>query len=151
LPASPCFSTLAVLLLDENPSLEPQDFPDVAMMVHPMVWFAQFQSMDGYPRPAISCRVGSYPSEVVMYWYIVHAEVVRTVLGTKAFRTVLVQTSSRTVLVQESFRTVLIQRLMSTVLVQMLRGVRIQVTLVDVQKQLKIYPEACPEPLPRVS
>jgi hypothetical protein len=51
--ASPCFSTLAVLH-DENPSLEPQDFPDVAIIVHPMVWFAQFQSEDGYPRPAIS-------------------------------------------------------------------------------------------------
>jgi hypothetical protein len=77
-----------------------------------------------------------------MYWYIVHAEVLRTALGTKAFRTVLVQ---------ESFRTVLIQQLMSTVLVQMLPGVRIQGTLVDGQKQLKIYPEGCPEPLPRVS
>jgi hypothetical protein len=86
-----------------------------------------------------------------MYWYIVHAEVLRTALGTKAFRTVLVQASSRTVLVQESFRTVLIQQLMSTVLVQMLPGVRIQGTLVDGQKQLKIYPEGCPEPLPRVS
>jgi hypothetical protein len=74
-----------------------------------------------------------------MYWYIVHA-VVRTVLGTKAFRTVLVQESFRTVPVQESSGTVLIQQLMSTVLVPALRTVRIQVTLADMQKQLRGYP-----------